>query len=208
MTITLEADTLATSYIFGRHSIRRMEDIIDIIPKNGIFLLKLFSDEKCDELKKIIDETCTVDESKLTENTHVKCFTTSNTEWINTTNDLTRYIKTQIELLSFILSTRYGISNRCVLNPQLRKIYGPTNLHFDGINDSGGTKRNLAFIVALNDDYEGGEIVFPLQDYKVKLKKGQVIVFPPYWTHPHRTQELKNGTFRYTINNWLVEDFL
>ena len=37
-------------------------------------------------------------------------------------------------------------------------------------------------------------------------KKGQIILFPPYWTHPHFTAELKNRTYRYTINSWLHED--
>ena len=42
----------------------------------------------------------------------------------------------------------------------------------------------MSVIIALNDDYEGGEFYFPKQDYKVKLKKGDIICFPPYHTHP------------------------
>ena len=40
------------------------------------------------------------------------------------------------------------------------------------------------------------------QDIKVKLKKGSVIIFPPFWTHPHETEDLLNNTYRYTINTW------
>lgn len=91
---------------------------------------------------------------------------------------------------------------------ELRKIHGATRLHTDGvIPDKNITNdpRSLSIIIALNDDYEGGEFYFPNQDVTVKLKKGQAIAFPPYWTHPHCTNDLLNGTFRYTVNTWLVE---
>jgi len=87
----------------------------------------------------------------------------------------------------------------------LRKIDGPTQLHQDGPNGShrAGGARILSIIIALNGDYDGGEIVFPCQNFKTKLKQGEAIAFPPYWTHPHYTEDLKNNTFRYTINTWL-----
>ena len=80
---------------------------------------------------------------------------------------------------------------------QLREIYGETRLHSD--------PRCMSLIIALNDDYEGGEIYFPNQEYKIKLKRGQAIAFPPYWTHPHGVNTPLNGTLRYTINTWLLE---
>ena len=63
----------------------------------------------------------------------------------------------------------------------------------------------MSIIIALNDDYEGGEFYFPTQDFKIKLKKGQIIAFPPYWTHPHMVDSPTDGTYRYTINTWLYE---
>ena len=63
--------------------------------------------------------------------------------------------------------------------------------------------RNMSIIIALNEDYDGGELCFPEQDFTIKLRKGQAVAFPPYWTHPHYTNELKNNTYRYTINTWL-----
>ncbi len=63
----------------------------------------------------------------------------------------------------------------------------------------------MSVIIALNDDYEDGTFHFPNQKFSVKLKKGQLIAFPPYWTHLHGVEELKNDTFRYTINTWLFE---
>ena len=90
---------------------------------------------------------------------------------------------------------------------QLREIYGETRLHSDGTISNGdeNNTRSMSLIIALNDDYEGGELYFPNQEYKVKLKRGQAIAFPPYWTHPHGANPPLNGTFRYTINTWLLE---
>lgn len=87
-----------------------------------------------------------------------------------------------------------------------RKIFGPTRYHKDGIYDNNNKKnRNMSVIICLNEHYEGGEFYFPQQDRKIKLKKGNIIAFPPYWTHPHMTYPLLNNTYRYTINTWLYE---
>lgn len=89
-----------------------------------------------------------------------------------------------------------------------RKIHGATRMHVDGVLSGvkgSNERRSMSVIIALNGDYEGGELVFPNQDIVVKLKKGQAIAFPPYWTHPHYTNELLNGTFRYTVNTWFHE---
>lgn len=93
-----------------------------------------------------------------------------------------------------------------------RKIYGPTRLHKDGIFVEKDKQyvpmkkiRNMSVIICLNEDYEGGEFYFPQQDRKIKLKKGNIIAFPPYWTHSHMTYPLLNNTYRYTINTWLYE---
>lgn len=96
----------------------------------------------------------------------------------------------------------------------LRKITGPTRTHADSVFPTNNERlvksaaydiRKLSLIIALNGDYEGGEFFFPDHDIEVKLKKGQAILFPPYWTHPHGTKELNNNTYRYTINTWLTE---
>lgn len=60
---------------------------------------------------------------------------------------------------------------------------------------------NTTIIVTLNDDYEGGEIYFPIQNFKKKLMKGQVIVFPPYWTHKYMFNSTQKNTYRYTITS-------
>jgi hypothetical protein len=102
----------------------------------------------------------------------------------------------------------------------LRQIVGETRLHSDGLNeiyDSNvnfikGSKngqykmiRNASVIFTLNDDFEGGIFEFPYHDVTIKLEKGSAVMFPPFWTHPHKTTELLNGTVRYTVNTWTCQ---
>jgi len=105
----------------------------------------------------------------------------------------------------------YNIDMIGFSTPTLRKIKGATKRHIDGVvlaekicngMCSASELRNMAIVVALNGDYEGGEFCFPEQGRVVKLKKGQAIAFPPYWTHPHYTNELLENTVRYTMNLW------
>ena len=132
-------------------------------------------------------------------------------------NPLFKPISSKIVDIGKFISKKYMIpfgsfNNYNHEDINMRKIYGPTKLHMDGpiSNMSGGDLsvtvdeiRSLSIIIALNGEYDGGEIVFPCQNFKTKLKQGEAIVFPPYWTHPHYTEKLKNNTFRYTITTWL-----
>ena len=91
----------------------------------------------------------------------------------------------------------------------LRKIFGKTHLHIDGVY---GENRNLircmSIIIVLNDDYDGGVFCFPNQGLKFRVQKGQAILFPPYWTHPHSVTSVGEGQARYTINTWILEKFV
>jgi len=101
----------------------------------------------------------------------------------------------------------YYPTDRCV---RLRKIYDATKIHHDDIVHNPcnpcfeNNIRVFSTIIALNGDYEGGELCFPNQDVEIKLQAGDAIIFPPYRTHPHYTNAI-NGTSRYTINTWLCE---
>jgi hypothetical protein len=177
------------------------------MPSDNIILIDNFiSSEICDSIIKEIESKATLDEIVLNSDTNVKCKT------------IPRNVKHKLESFQFIgnrfvnlarqLNKEYGISINSIDIPNYRKIYGNTRIHVDGVSDGMGKtdKRTLSIIVSLNDDYEGGEIVFPVQNREIKLKKGQVILFPPYWTHPHYTNDLKNNTYRYTLNSWFLEN--
>lgn len=63
--------------------------------------------------------------------------------------------------------------------------------------------RAISCILALNDDYVGGEISFFSRELSYKLKKGSVIMFPSNFMYPHEIQKVLSGT-RYSIITWLV----
>ena len=85
---------------------------------------------------------------------------------------------------------------------ELRKIFGKTNLHIDNISDK--NVRHLTCIIILNNDYDDGVFSFPSQNLEFKVKQGDVVLFPPFWTHPHKVSCPTNG-FRYTITYWYVD---
>ena len=85
----------------------------------------------------------------------------------------------------------------------VREHYGGTALHTDGIFDDDSQRRILSIIIALTDDYDGGEFNFPEQSYQVKLKRGEAITFPPNYFYPHEVSPPSNGE-RYTISLWVL----
>jgi hypothetical protein len=139
--------------------------------------------------------------------------------------DLFAKIESRIEMVKSIFQE---------LNPKLvfeynsgfmlRKIYGPTRNHCDGpqsgINRNSSLKfinerdtdklnvqyiRNSSCIFTLNDDYEESEFFFSYHNVKLRLKKGSLVCFPPYWSHPHEVSEPTNNTYRYTVSTWFCE---
>ncbi len=189
---------------------------------NSIMIINdenILSSKYCDEIINIIDEIIENKKNKVEKwesNQNVNClYFNSDSKCLKDVkkikeldNDVFKIISKVIVKLREdfdIIST--GDSGYC-----FRKIYGPTRLHKDGIiinpiNNRLSIKkvRNMSIIIALNDDYEGGEFYFPKQDFRVKLKKGDIICFPPYYTHPHMVNAPLNRTYRYTINTWLYE---
>ena len=70
--------------------------------------------------------------------------------------------------------------------------------HFDLAGE-----RTTTVLVGLNDDYEGGytQLFNDEEKYKFKLKKGDVLIFPSYWTYPHQVTPVTTGT-RYVLVSW------
>ena len=56
--------------------------------------------------------------------------------------------------------------------------------------------------VKLNDDYTGGELYFPRQDFSNKdVPVGKCILFPGQVTHSHTSKELESGT-KFSLTMW------
>jgi hypothetical protein len=64
--------------------------------------------------------------------------------------------------------------------------------------------RQLVAVWYLNDvEGPGGETEFRYQDIKIVPEQGKLVLFPPFWTHEHRGNELKSGV-KYIATTWVV----
>ena len=58
----------------------------------------------------------------------------------------------------------------------------------------------LSIVSALNDNYEGGEFIM-FDDYEIKFKAGDLIIFPSIFLYPHLVKPVKKG-IRYSFVSW------
>jgi len=58
----------------------------------------------------------------------------------------------------------------------------------------------LSIVGLLNDDYKGGEFIM-FDDYEIKFKSGDLIIFPSIFLYPHLVKPVKQGT-RYSFVSW------
>lgn len=76
-------------------------------------------------------------------------------------------------------------------------------IHYDNINSIFDGKLKGIPIVSivgnLNEDYEGAE--FMLRDKEIKLKTGDILLFPSGIVYPHMVKETKKG-IRYSFVSW------
>ena len=76
-------------------------------------------------------------------------------------------------------------------------------LHVDNIHDIfDGNEKGvpvLSVVGLLNDDFKGGE--FYLCHKKIKLKQGDVLIFPSNFMYPHEVKSIIKGT-RYSFITW------
>ena len=195
-------------------------NITEYIGNNIYIFNNVFDKDFCNNIIKLMD----VSECKkksFAEYNNVECFDIdkSNYNFIETNHLLNKRIEDIFNTVTLL--TKY-IKIFGASNFELRKVYGKTRLHADGtcpdivkhpIHDFNiKTVRSLTMIGVFNDDFDGGVYHFPQQNINVKLKPGSVILFPPFWTHPHEVSEIKqieNGRkYRYTINCWALDDFV
>jgi hypothetical protein len=87
----------------------------------------------------------------------------------------------QLQLLKY--------SKGCFYKEHMDLIYGEPN------------PRNFSTVLYLNDDYDGGEVEFPRQNFKYKPKAGECIVFPSGYTHPYIEHEVTDGE-KYCVATW------
>ena len=62
-------------------------------------------------------------------------------------------------------------------------------------------KRILAWTIYLNDVKDGGYTEFPVQNRRIQPRRGDVVIFPAYFTHPHRGITSKTEP-KYILTGW------
>ena len=116
------------------------------------------------------------------------------------------YIKKEIERVFAFYKYKFPKMASSKINQIDLLKYLPGNkyeTHIDNFTDS---SRHLSIILNLNDNYEGGDLIFTDQKEKeikrLKLGKGSVVFFPSNFMYPHKIEPITKGT-RYSVVAWL-----
>jgi hypothetical protein len=62
-----------------------------------------------------------------------------------------------------------------------------------GVKDVHWDFSGITFVGCLSDQFEGGILSFPRQGISVKLKRGDIVIFPGGITHPHCVSSITKG---------------
>tara|TARA_R100000773_G_C4218710_1_gene117221 strand:- start:1679 stop:2224 length:546 start_codon:yes stop_codon:yes gene_type:complete len=116
------------------------------------------------------------------------------------------YIKLQIENLYVHYKIKFPRMTSNKINQIDLLKYEPGGkyeVHTDHYTDA---PRHLSIILNLNDEYEGGDLIFTDQKNfeikRLKLGAGSIVFFPSNFMYPHGIQPITKGT-RYSIVAWL-----
>jgi predicted 2-oxoglutarate/Fe(II)-dependent dioxygenase YbiX len=75
------------------------------------------------------------------------------------------------------------------------------NQNLDGTPKDGCSNFVLSAVVYLNDDFTGGDLVFPRIDYRYRPSIGDCVVFPSDLIHSHYVDEVLSGN-RISLAIW------
>jgi hypothetical protein len=77
--------------------------------------------------------------------------------------------------------------------------------HIDAYDPNGtGTDLKYTLVCYLNDDYEGGEIVFPNQNVTIKPKAGSMVMFPSGDPYTHEAKPVTSGKKYLYTTHWKI----
>ena len=96
-----------------------------------------------------------------------------------------------------------SISSFDISPPYKLQRYYPTEafFHLHCENDYSDSSLVLAWMIYLNDVTDGGHTEFPIQGKKFQPRAGDLLMWPAYFTHPHRGIPSKTQT-KYIMTGW------
>jgi Rps23 Pro-64 3,4-dihydroxylase Tpa1-like proline 4-hydroxylase len=116
------------------------------------------------------------------------------------------YVKKEIERLYFFYKSKFPKMESNKINQIDLLKYTPGGKYEIHTDHYTTATRHLSIIINLNDNYEGGDLIFTDQKEKeikrLKLGKGSTVFFPSNFMYPHGIQSITKGT-RYSIVAWL-----
>ena len=74
-------------------------------------------------------------------------------------------------------------------------------LHIENAGDEGTERRVLVWMIYLNTVNDGGGTYFDHYDKIIKAEEGKGVLWPAYWTHPHKGIESETET-KYIATGW------
>lgn len=163
-----------------------------------------FKSEQCDNYVNFIDE--------YNENGIIILNDKSNEITIERTQWVTRIIieiQDKVRSIADLVRSNLGLTIHGDPGYFFQKIEGNGSLCIDGVKPSALKEidhdkiRCLTVIAALNDFDSKTDLYFPKQDVSIKLKKGEFVVFPPYWTHPYKIRTDDPQKMTYILKTWM-----
>jgi hypothetical protein len=121
-----------------------------------------------------------------------------------------KYLSTYNNIIGMCLN-EYGKEYEQILNYDLQQVYlnvqktmPKQGYHFWHCEDHGNgtTRRVLATMLYLNDNFEGGETEFLYLSKRIKPVKGRVLIWPAGFTHTHRGNPPLSGE-KYIATSWI-----
>ena len=79
--------------------------------------------------------------------------------------------------------------------------YRESQYYIPHLDDGKQTRRRVSAVGYLNDNFEGGELNFPLVNFTYYPMAGDVVVFPSGAPFTHEARPVKQG-IKYSIVNW------
>ena len=76
------------------------------------------------------------------------------------------------------------------------------DLHVD-VTNKDSAKRFLSVICYLNEDFVGGDTIFPQFNYKSNAETGSMLLFPCSWSYLHNGARIESGNPKYILGTFL-----
>lgn len=170
-----------------------MDNFTEVAP--DIWSLKMFDDQECQHIVDIISQA----KFNLQQGDHLPVEELMIPDWDPVFyNALVRYLEKTVEELYFntynnsyfsVLTAWFNRLGESVIDNQCET--RSIRLHHD--------KSRISMGMVLNSDFEGGEIVFPRQNFdNSKIEPGTLLMWPGQITHPHAVMPVTTGT-RYAM---------